>query len=103
MITNPLSGAVLSNRDHLVNDGPVEFPCTASGTPDPAITWYHNGAIIQSGNGVVVSNDGSLTILALQVTHSGVYQCVATNKFGVDRRTWVLEVREERSMFNIIV
>ena len=74
--------------------GPVQYPCDASGSPDITITWIYNGAVIQSGSEVVVGGDGALTIPAPQVSHSGIYQCVATNRFGEDRRMWILEVRE---------
>ena len=72
----------------------MEYPCVATGNPDITITWYYNGAAIQSGSGVVVGGDGTLTIPAPQVNHSGIYQCVAANTFGEDGRAWILEVRE---------
>ncbi len=73
----------------------MEYRCDASGIPFPTVTWYYNGAVIRPGSGgVVVGGDGALTISAPQVSHSGIYQCVAANRFGDDRRAWVLEVRE---------
>ena len=72
----------------------MEYPCDTANNPDTTITWYYNGAVIQSGSEeVVVGGDGSLTIPAPQVYHSGVYQCVAANRYSEDRRTWILEVR----------
>ncbi len=88
-ITNPAPDA----ESRLVGDGPVEYRCDASGSPAPTITWYYNAAVIQSGSGgVVVGGDGTLTISAPQVSHSGIYQCFAVNRFGEDSRAWVLEV-----------
>ncbi len=93
---DPLPEAeALVDRERLVGSGPVEYSCDASGTPNPTITWYYNGAVIQSGNGsVVVGSDGTLTIPAPQVSHSGIYQCFAANRFGEDSRAWILEVAE---------
>ncbi len=72
------------------------YSCESSGNPTPTITWYYNGAVIQSGSGgVVVGSDGTLTIQEPQVNHSGIYQCFATNRLGEDSRVWILEVREE--------
>ena len=101
MIIIPLPDAEsLTDRERLVGGGPVEYPCTASGTPTPTITWYYNGAVIQSDSEeVIVGDDGSLTIPAPQVSHSGVYQCVAANRYSEDRRAWILEVREPAGMF----
>ena len=76
----------------------MEYPCDTANNPDTTITWYYNGAVIQSGSEeVVVSGNGSLTIPAPQVNHSGVYQCVAANRYGEDWRAWILEVREPTS------
>ena len=74
--------------------GPVEYPCIASGIPPPTVTWYYNGAIVQSGGGVVVGVGGTLRIAEPQVNNSGIYHCIVSNMFGEDSRTWVLEVRQ---------
>ena len=93
----------LVDRDQLTGSGPIKYRCDAIGHPDPTITWYYNGAVVQSGSGgVVVSGNGTLTIPAPQVSHSGVYQCVAANTFGEDRRAWILEVEEREVAKNII-
>ena len=94
-ITNPVPGAPsLTDRERLVCGGPVEYSCDASGSPDPTITWYYNGAVVQSGSGGVDVDDGTLTIPAPQVSHSGIYQCFARNQFGEDSRAWILEVAD---------
>ena len=94
-INNPLpNNTTVFDRQQLVADEPAQYPCVASGNPPPNVIWYYNGEALRSGNGVVVSDDGSLLISSLQVNHSGIYQCVAENRFGEDRRTWILEVRE---------
>ena len=94
MISNPLADASLVNREQLEGFGGIEFPCEVSGIPIPTITWLYNGAMVQTGNGVVISEDGTLTIQEPLTSHSGIYQCTARNMFGEDRRDWILEVRE---------
>ena len=87
-----IGGPLIVSR-RLVDVGPVEYSCVATGSPDITITWFYNGAAIQPGSGVDVSGD-TLTIPTPQTNHSGIYQCFATNQFGDDSRAWTLEVRE---------
>ena len=96
IITNPRRNAqTFDDRERRVGHEQVQYPCTASGNPTPTVTWYHNGVRIESGNGIIVSANGTLTIPAPQIRHSGVYQCFAANRLDEDKRTWFLEVREE--------
>ena len=76
-----------------MGNGAVVYPCVASGIPDPGVTWFYNGELM-FGPGVVVGDDNSLTIAEPQVGNSGIYQCIASNEFGEERRAWILEVRE---------
>ena len=55
---------------------PVALPCTASGTPQPVITWYKNG--------VLIPREGSQTLVIQEPGPSdrGRYHCTATNSVG---------------------
>ena len=85
----------------------VVFLCTASGLPRPDITWFFNDP--ESGNSTEIVSDGmnyeindtidsernrtsSLTVLAPQPSHSGVYQCAATNIVGTTTEQSILTV-----------
>ena len=48
--------------------------CEALGSPQPSITWLHNG--------VSVSTSGQLKISSLSESDSGSYSCVASNLVG---------------------
>ncbi|XP_030630760.1 contactin-1a [Chanos chanos] len=50
--------------------------CVASGIPTPVVHWLKNG-------NVVVSNTSELKFTDLTFDDSGMYQCVAENKYGV--------------------
>ena len=59
--------------------------CTASGKPDPIISWIVNGSPLDaSGNSwISLTNDSKeLTMMKLKKTDSGEYQCVARNSLG---------------------
>ena len=59
--------------------------CTASGKPDPIISWIVNGSPLDaSGNSwISLTNDSKeLTMMNLNKTDSGEYQCVARNSLG---------------------
>ena len=82
------------DRERLVGGGSVTYTCVLEGVPAPTVTWYYNGGDVPEGVSV---NGNGLDIADPQVMHSGIYQCVVTNRFGGgqfrDSRTWILEVR----------
>ena len=74
--------------------GAVSYPCVASGRPAPSIVWFYNGEEVSDDGGVMVDLNDTLTIAEPLVNNSGIYQCFATNDFGVVTREWLLELRE---------
>uniref|UniRef100_A0A3Q3DCU8 Contactin 3b n=1 Tax=Hippocampus comes TaxID=109280 RepID=A0A3Q3DCU8_HIPCM len=52
------------------------WECKATGKPKPSYSWLKNGGRIQIEN-------GALSIPTLNLSDSGMYQCVAENKHGV--------------------
>ena len=90
----PVDAESLTDRERLVGGGSVTYICEVEGIPTPTVTWYHNGGDVPDGVSV---NSNQLTIAEPQVSHSGVYQCQATNIIGdtqyEDSRMWILEVR----------
>ncbi|OWK57262.1 Hemicentin-1 [Lonchura striata] len=62
---------------------PLELDCSARGTPSPTITWFKDGQPVgeEAGHKVLL-NGQKLVISQAQVSDSGRYKCVATNKAG---------------------
>ncbi|XP_074858282.1 hemicentin-1 isoform X3 [Carettochelys insculpta] len=66
---------------------PLELDCPATGTPPPAIMWYKDGQPIEEGEGYkILLNGRKLLISQAQVSDTGRYKCVATNKAGDHKR-----------------
>ncbi|KAM9821095.1 contactin-5 [Neosynchiropus ocellatus] len=57
------------------------WECRATGRPRPTYRWLRNGSPLTSQGRLEVMN-GELTIHKLQPLDSGMYQCVAENKYG---------------------
>ncbi|XP_067846589.1 hemicentin-1 isoform X2 [Heptranchias perlo] len=66
---------------------PAVLKCVVSGVPTPQVTWRKDGAILSASNlRYSFSDDGSLNIGSAQVTDTGRYLCMATNKAGTARK-----------------
>ena len=71
----------------------MEFQCSVEGNPLPTVTWYFNGDLLEEDDERMIAGD-TLTIPSTAVEHSGMYQCVAENEFGVSAvESWTLQVR----------
>ena len=63
----------------------ANFECSASGSPLPTIRWLHNGVAITNGvGGFNVTENGTLTIMNVTMSHTGEMTCVAENTEGND-------------------
>uniref|UniRef100_A0A3B5KU28 Uncharacterized protein n=1 Tax=Xiphophorus couchianus TaxID=32473 RepID=A0A3B5KU28_9TELE len=60
------------------------WECKANGKPKPSYSWLKNGEIISlfAPQARVQIENGALSITALNLSDSGMYQCVAENKHG---------------------
>ncbi|KAM9410404.1 contactin-3 [Pholidichthys leucotaenia] len=58
------------------------WECKANGKPKPSYSWLKNGEQVLLEGRVQIEN-GALSISALNLSDSGMYQCVAENKHGV--------------------
>ena len=77
---SPESTDVLNNSMTLLN-------CSASGYPEPIISWQQNGEdVIAMGSGdddrVEILPNGSLVIWTVMMSDMGSYQCFASNSLG---------------------
>ncbi|XP_077188775.1 hemicentin-1 isoform X2 [Paroedura picta] len=72
---------------------PLELDCPATGTPLPAITWLKNGQPIESGAGYkILFNGHKFLISRAEVSDTGHYQCIATNKAGDHKKEFDVTV-----------
>ncbi|XP_045349526.1 contactin-3 isoform X3 [Leopardus geoffroyi] len=58
------------------------WECRASGKPKPSYRWLKNGEALVLEERIQIEN-GALTISNLNVTDSGMFQCIAENKHGL--------------------
>ncbi|XP_034296444.1 contactin-3 [Pantherophis guttatus] len=59
----------------------IYWECRASGKPKPSYRWLRNGEPLALEGRIQIEN-GALTITNLNLTDSGMYQCIAENKHG---------------------
>ena len=87
-----VTSSPLNNREFVIGEQEsIVFTCEAEGVPAPEIEWYINGDNASRG---IIINRNKLTIAQPSLSHSGMYQCAATNDYATDVRTWILEIRE---------
>ena len=67
------------------------FSCPVTGNPTPEVTWYFNGDPLEGDEGRVIAGN-ELTVGPTMVSHSGMYQCFASNDNGVAYESWTLQV-----------
>ncbi|NWV00850.1 CNTN6 protein, partial [Upupa epops] len=69
-----IQNAFLSLYDRLV------WECKARGKPSPSYSWLKDGQALLSEERIQIEN-GTLIIPVLNMSDSGLYQCVAENKY----------------------
>ncbi|KFB46823.1 AGAP002268-PA-like protein [Anopheles sinensis] len=67
--------------------------CFGWGIPEPTIHWTFNGASIERGAGVEITEQG-LQISNSSYDHSGIYGCVVENAYGTLQKMHYLTVRD---------
>uniref|UniRef100_S4RQI7 Contactin 3b n=1 Tax=Petromyzon marinus TaxID=7757 RepID=S4RQI7_PETMA len=60
----------------------LSWACEARGHPAPFYRWLRDGEALRPGGPVELGDDGTLTISAVDLSHSGMYQCEARNGNG---------------------
>ncbi|KAM7402590.1 hypothetical protein PAMP_017814 [Pampus punctatissimus] len=58
------------------------WECKANGKPKPSYSWLKNGEQVMAEARIQIEN-GALSIAALNLSDTGMYQCVAENKHGI--------------------
>ena len=77
---------------HAVEGQTVLLTVEVIGSPQPKLTWYHNGEEVVADYSRELTDDGSLTLPSAEAKHSGVYQLVAQNPAGKKEREVKLSV-----------
>ncbi|CAG5863670.1 unnamed protein product [Menidia menidia] len=76
-----------------VLDNSVNIECIATGSPLPQLNWLRNGLPLPVSSNIQLLSAGQvLRITRIQVSDSGSYTCVASNRAGVDNRHYNLHV-----------
>ncbi|XP_071961512.1 contactin-3-like [Antedon mediterranea] len=84
--------------------GEVIWTCVAESTEPIVYSWYRNGVEVQSSAKYLVSNgQRTLTISDLQEDDDAMFQCEASNEFGMIISTAQLNVRAFAPIFYISV
>ena len=60
----------------------VTLMVTASGFPQPTITWAYQGKEVEADYATELGEDGSLTLVCVEPKHGGIYHFTASNKAG---------------------
>ncbi|XP_027279680.1 hemicentin-2 isoform X2 [Cricetulus griseus] len=74
---------------------PLDLPCQASGSPVPTIQWLQNGRPAEELDGVQLASQGTiLRIAQVELDHSGLFACQATNEAGTSGAEVEVSVHE---------
>ncbi|XP_042370765.1 hemicentin-1 [Plectropomus leopardus] len=80
-------------------DSSVNIECVAAGSPPPQLNWLRNGLPLPVSSHIRLLSAGQvLRITRTQVSDSGTYTCVASNRAGVDNRHYNLQVHVPPSL-----
>ncbi|XP_077429418.1 contactin-4-like isoform X1 [Vanacampus margaritifer] len=63
-------------------DGSLSWDCKATGKPKPSYRWMKNGENVEPTEERIQVSNGALLISRLTLSDTGMYQCVAGNKYG---------------------
>ncbi|XP_065728196.1 vascular cell adhesion protein 1 isoform X4 [Phocoena phocoena] len=74
----------------------VTMTCTSEGLPAPQIFWSKK---LDNGNLQLLSENATLTLIAMRMEDSGIYMCEGVNLVGKDRKEVKLIVQEK--MFTV--
>lgn len=72
--------------------------CHVSGVPPPDIIWLHNGRILHNITSQQYTSNSSdiytsvLQLFKINITHTGKYSCLASNKAGVKEKNYLLRI-----------
>lgn len=84
----------LTPQDQSVLEGhTVDFPCEASGHPQPVIAWTRGGSPLPLDRRYLVSS-GTLRITRVEAHDEGEYECQAASPVGTVRIAVQLSIQQ---------
>ncbi|CAH1247003.1 HMCN2 [Branchiostoma lanceolatum] len=73
--------------------GSAIFNCVVTGSPSPSLSWTNNNNVVIVNNGrFTVYPNNSLVVTDVRDTDAGFYTCHATNSFGTNAASAILNV-----------
>ncbi|XP_016105040.1 contactin-5-like [Sinocyclocheilus grahami] len=87
------------NDTQLDSGEQLHWECRATGKPRPTYRWLRNGEPLNSQSRVEMMN-GELIIHRLQQADSGMYQCIAENKYGAIYSSAELKILASAPVFS---
>ena len=92
----PVSFVAVPTATVIVQPGQtVRLECSASGDPEPTVSWSHVSNASSSREMTVTSN-GSMLIENVKNEDEGIYFCTATNAFGSKRHSVTLQLQDSK-------
>ena len=73
----------------------IQLACLVDGFPEPEVTWLRNGIEQPNFSRVTIIPGSTLTIENARITDQALYECVADNALGEERRTFNVTIRCE--------
>lgn len=80
-------------NESTVDGKTIRLLCDVFGAPKPAVKWLRNGQELTGGRYKILET-GGLEIENVIFSDSGKYECHATNRFGSQNASGILEVKE---------
>ncbi|MGH0173029.1 UNVERIFIED_CONTAM: hypothetical protein FKN15_020671 [Acipenser sinensis] len=82
-------------------DSSINIECVATGSPPPQLNWLKNGLPLPISSQIRLLSAGQvLRIVRAQVSDTGTYTCVASNRAGVNNKHYNLQVYVSPSLDN---
>ncbi|XP_039179724.1 myosin light chain kinase, smooth muscle isoform X3 [Crotalus tigris] len=77
----------------------VTFRCRVSGKPKATVEWFKEGALLETGDSILIYEEDGVHCLCLKKTQpedSGFYSCKAFNPGGQASTSWLLTVKRPK-------
>ncbi|XP_035767871.1 peroxidasin homolog [Neolamprologus brichardi] len=95
IIVQAIPQFTVTPQDQLALEGhTVDFPCEATGYPQPVIAWTRGGSPLPSDRRHVILPSGTLRITRVAAHDEGQYECQAVNPVGTTRTAVQLSIQQ---------